>query len=120
MNFRAFMIGVGSVFGWIGSNILWPSTRAIVLFFWEGLVAITRPGTKKIGDWIAFALPFLVLGGVIAGGLWALLHVDERTQDLVIGVGMLFGIGVIMAVVLSSFVKKSPPPPPRNNRRSRR
>ena len=111
MNFKSFITGVGDAFVWVGNSILWPATKAIFGLLWELFCLILRPSAKSAGEGISKAIPFLLVVGVVTGGLYGLLHAPQHLQDQGVAIIALVTFCLMLWGVFKPSKKKAGLPP---------
>ena len=118
MTFSHFAAKVAHGCALVVEHALWPATKAVFGLFWEVLCALLRPGAKSAGEGVGKAMPFVLVVGLVVGGLYGLLHAPQHLQEQgVTLVGLLVFCLMLWAVFKPSKKKDGPPPRPHGRRR---
>jgi len=117
MNFSQFIGKIGRGCGLVIEHALWPATKAIFGLLWETLCSILRPSAKSAGEGMAKLVPFFLVVGVVAGGLYGLLHAPQHLQEQGVALVALLVFCMMMWAALKPSSKKKVEPPPRRKRK---
>lgn len=120
MSARTFMNGVGQALAWTGKNMVWPATKAVFGLLWFVVCALVQPCAKSAGEGLGKVMPFLVVVGVVVGGLYGLLHAPKHLQEQGVAIVALTIFCLVLWAVLKPSTKKADPPARHNGRRRRR